>query len=147
LFVAVPAAWLRAISRHRGTCSAAPNFAFGLCLKRIRDDELDGVDLSSWSVCLSGAETISARVQRRFSDRFGRWGFRASSLTPAYGMAEASLGVTFKPAGNPFNILGVDGTKLASEGIVESGDDELISVGRPLAGVEVEIRDDQGVPV
>ena len=49
LFVAVPGAWLRAISRHRGTVTAAPNFAFGLCLKRIRDEELEGVDLSSWT--------------------------------------------------------------------------------------------------
>ena len=66
LFVAVPGAWLRAISRHRGTVTAAPNFAFGLCLKRIRDEELDGVDLSSWRVSLNGAEAVSAAVQRRF---------------------------------------------------------------------------------
>ena len=77
LFVAVPGAWLRAISRHRGTITAAPNFAFGLCLKRISDDELEGVDLSSWSICLNGAEAVSAEAQRRFSERFGRWGFRA----------------------------------------------------------------------
>ena len=77
LFVAVPGAWLRAISRHRGTITAAPSFAFGLCLKRIRDDELEGVDLSSWSICLNGAEAVSAEAQRRFSERFGRWGFRA----------------------------------------------------------------------
>ena len=147
LFVAVPAAWLRAISRHRGTHSAAPNFAFGLCLKRIRDDELEGVDLSSWSLCLNGAEAISVAVQRRFNERFGRWGFRASSFTPVYGMAEASLAVTFKPAGNSFSTLGVDAEKLALEGVVEPGSKELVSVGRPLAGVEVEIRDDHGVPL
>ncbi|MCW2653201.1 MAG: acyl-CoA synthetase (AMP-forming)/AMP-acid ligase [Mycobacterium sp.] len=144
LFVAIPALWLRAISRHRGTVSAAPNFAFGLCLKRIRDDELDGVDLSSWSVCLNGAEAISAAVQRRFIERFGRWGFRASALTPCYGMAEASLAVTFKPAGTPFRALGVDTEKMALDGVVEPGSSELVSVGCPLAGVEVEIRDDHG---
>ena len=100
LFVAEPGAWLRAISRHRGTVTAAPNFAFGLCLKRIRDEELDGVDLSSWTVSLNGAEAVSAAVQRRFIERFARWGLRASALTPCYGMAEASLGVTFKPSGH-----------------------------------------------
>jgi fatty-acyl-CoA synthase len=147
LFVAVPAAWLRAISRHRGTLSAAPNFAFGLCLKRIGDDELAGVDLSSWSLSLNGAEAISAEVQRRFNERFARWGFRPSSLTPVYGMAEASLAVTFKPAGQSFRTLGVDGDKLAVEGVVEPGSKELVSVGRPLAGVEIEIRDDHGVPL
>ena len=145
LFVAVPGAWLRAISRHRGTVTAAPNFAFGLCLKRIRDEELDGVDLSSWRVSLNGAEAVSAAVQRRFDERFARWGLRASALTPCYGMAEASLGVTFKPAGTSFRTLGVDAEKLALDGVVAPGTKELVSVGRPLAGVEVEIRDAAGV--
>jgi fatty-acyl-CoA synthase len=147
LFLAVPAAWLRAISRHRGTVSAAPNFAFGLCLKRIRDEELDGVDLSSWSLCLNGAEAVSAAVQRGFSERFGRWGFDASSLTPCYGMAETSLAVTFKPPGTLFKTLGVDAENLASAGVVEPGSKELVSVGRPLAGVEVEIHDDHSRPL
>jgi fatty-acyl-CoA synthase len=145
LFVAVPGAWLRAISRHRGTVTAAPNFAFGLCLKRIRDDELEGVDLSSWRVSLNGAEAVSAAVQRRFDERFARWGLRESALTPCYGMAEASLGVTFKPAGTSFRTLGVDAEKLALDGVAEPGTKELVSVGRPLAGVEVEIRDAAGV--
>jgi fatty-acyl-CoA synthase len=147
MFLAVPAAWLRAISRHQATSSAAPNFAFGFCLNRIRDEELEGVDLSSWSVCLNGAEAISAEVLRRFSDRFARWGFRASSITPGYGMSEASLGLTFKPPGHSYRVLGVDAAKLALEGVVEPGSKELVSVGRPLAGVEVEIRDDDGVPL
>jgi fatty-acyl-CoA synthase len=147
LFLAVPAAWLRAISRHRGTVSAAPNFAFGLCLKRIRDEELDAVDLSSWSLCLNGAEAVSAAVQRGFSERFGRWGFDASSLTPCYGMAETSLAVTFKPVGTLFKTLGVEADNLASAGVVEPGSKELVSVGRPLAGVEVEIRDDHSRPL
>jgi acyl-CoA synthetase (AMP-forming)/AMP-acid ligase II len=144
LFVAVPGAWLRAISRHRGTVTAAPNFAFGLCLKRIRDDELEGVDLSSWRVSLNGAEAVSSAVQRRFDERFARWGLRASSLTPCYGMAEASLAVTFKPAGTSYRTLGVDAEKLAAEGVMEPGSKDLVSVGRPLAGVEVEIRDAAG---
>jgi fatty-acyl-CoA synthase len=144
LFVAVPGAWLRAISRHRGTITAAPNFAFGLCLKRISDDELEGVDLSSWSICLNGAEAVSAAAQRRFSERFGRWGFRAESFTPCYGMAEASLAVTFKALGTSFKTLGVDGDRLASGGIVEPGGKEIVSAGPPLAGMGVEVRDDHG---
>jgi acyl-CoA synthetase (AMP-forming)/AMP-acid ligase II len=145
LFVAEPGAWLRAISRHRGTVTAAPNFAFGLCVNRVRDEELDGVDLSSWTVSLNGAEAVSAAVQRRFLERFTRWGLRASALTPCYGMAEASLAVTFKPAGTSYRTLGVDAEKLAADGVVEPGAKELASVGRPLAGVEVEIRDAAGV--
>lgn len=147
LFATRPAAWFRAISRHRGEISAAPNFAFNLCVNRIRDDELDGVDLSSWKVTLNGAEGVSAPVQQRFGDRFARWGFDALSLTPCYGMAEASLAVTFKPFRTAFKTLAVDADTLASSGVVEPGDKELVSVGRPLAGVEFEIRDVQSQPV
>ena len=145
LFVAEPGAWLRAISRHRGTVTAAPNFAFGLCLKRIRDEELDGVDLSSWTVSLNGAEAVNAAVQRRFIERFTRWGLRTTALTPCYGMAEASLGVTFKPRDTLFRTLAVDADKLARDGVVAPGSKELVSVGPPLAGVEVEIRDAAGM--
>jgi fatty-acyl-CoA synthase len=147
LFVTRPGAWLRAISRHRATISAGPNFAFGLCVNRIRDDELDGVDLSSWRLCLNGAEAVSAAMQRQFSERFEPWGFDASSLTPCYGMAEASLAVAFKPAGTMFKTLAVENDTLASRGVVEPGSKELVSVGVPLAGVEVEILDDQAQPV
>ena len=147
LFVTRPGSWLRAISRHHAIISAGPNFAFGLCVNRIRDDELDGVDLSSLRLCLNGAEAVSAAMQRRFSERFERWGFDASCLTPCYGMAEASLAVAFKPAGTMFKTLAVEHDTLASTGVVEPGSKELVSVGVPLAGVEVEIRDDQAQPV
>lgn len=130
LFLAIPSAWLRAISRHRGTVTAAPNFAFGLCLKRIRDDELDGVDLSSWTLCLNGAEMVSAEVARQFGERFGRWGFRDSAMTPVYGLAEAALAVTFTPAGAALRTR-----------------DGRVGVGRPLAGVDVEIRDADSRPL
>ena len=147
LFLAVPAAWFRAISRHRGTYTAAPNFAFSLCLNRIRDDELAGVDLSSWRLCLSGAEMISAEVQRRFSERFGPCGFDVSAFAPCYGLAEASVAVTFKPANSTFKTIGARAESLALGGVVEPGNKELVSTGRPLAGVEVEIRGDDSRPV
>ncbi|WP_018599729.1 fatty acyl-AMP ligase [Mycobacterium sp. 155] len=142
LFVATPAAWLRAISRYRGTYSAAPNFAFNLCVNRIKDEELDGVDLSSWSVCFNGAESVVAAVQRRFGERFAPWGFDPSALTPCYGMAEASLALTFKPSKTQFRTYGVEGDALAYSGRVVPGRKELVSVGQPLAGVEIEIRDE-----
>lgn len=145
MFLAIPGAWLRAMSRHGGTHTTAPNFAFGLCLKRIHDDELEGVDLSKWRVCLNGAEPISAAVQERFAERFGRWGFPADALTPAYGMAEASLALTFKPVHQLPRSVDVDAEKLAAEGVVAPGEKRLMSVGRPVAGVEIEVRDQSGV--
>src|SRR5205807_7116851 len=95
LFLARPALWLRAISRHRATISVAPNFAYGLCVRRVRDEELEGVDLSSWRFALNGAEPVAPAVLRRFAERFSHWGFRESALLPVYGLSEASLAVTF----------------------------------------------------
>ncbi|MBS1152443.1 MAG: AMP-binding protein, partial [Myxococcaceae bacterium] len=90
-FLSRPAIWLRAISRHRATISPAPNFAYGLCLKRVRDEELVGVDLSHWTYALNGAEPISPEVMERFCERFGRYGFRREALMPVYGLSEAAL--------------------------------------------------------
>jgi acyl-CoA synthetase (AMP-forming)/AMP-acid ligase II len=140
-FIGRPALWLRAISRYRATISPAPNFAYGMCVSRIADDELDGVDLSSWRVALNGAETVVPSVMRAFAERFARWGFRAEALTPVYGMSEAALAVTFSdprraPVGRRF-----DRDVLASHGRAESRADglELASVGRPLPGFELRI--------
>ncbi|MGZ6143098.1 MAG: AMP-binding protein, partial [Myxococcales bacterium] len=94
-FLVRPVSWLRALSRHRALVSPAPNFAYGLCLKRVRDEELAGVDLSAWRLALNGAEPVSPEVLRRFSERFARWGFAPEALTPVYGLSEASLAVTF----------------------------------------------------
>jgi len=134
LFVARPAVWLRTISRYRATISPAPNFAYGLCVDRIRDDELEGVDLSSWQVALNGAEPVAAEVLRRFQRRFAAWGFRPEALTPVYGLSEASLAVTFSPLDQPFASRRFDREALASR--LEAIDDptgvEIVSVGRPL---------------
>jgi acyl-CoA synthetase (AMP-forming)/AMP-acid ligase II len=97
LFIARPAAWLRAISRYRATVSPAPNFAYALAAERIRDDELQGVDLSTWRAALNGAEAVSGPALRRFAERFSSFGLRPEALTPVYGLAEAALAVTFSP--------------------------------------------------
>ena len=96
LFVTRPALWLRAISRHRATISAAPNFGYSFCVHRIADEELAGVDLSSWQVALSGAEMVVPAVARAFIERFRNWGFSERALTPVYGLSEATLGITLR---------------------------------------------------
>src|SRR5262249_50272448 len=62
LFLARPALWLRAIARHRATVSPAPSFAYSLCIKRVKDADLEGLDLSSWRFALNGAEPVSVGV-------------------------------------------------------------------------------------
>ncbi len=121
IFLARPALWLRAISRKRATISVAPNFAFGLCVKRIRDEELEGVDLSSWTLALNGAEPIAPAVLQRFADRFAKFGFDPRALTPVYGLSEATLAVTFTPRRRGARVV------------------RAVSVGMPVPGMEVRV--------
>jgi acyl-CoA synthetase (AMP-forming)/AMP-acid ligase II len=150
LFVARPAAWLRTISRYRATVSPAPNFAFGFCADRIRDEELEGVDLSSWRVALNGAEAVAASVLRKFQRRFAAWGFRPEALTPVYGLSEASLAVTFSRTDRTFASRCFDRQALAEKG--EAVEDqrglEIVSVGRPLPdfGLRVVDREHRELP-
>ena len=143
-FLVKPALWLRALSRHRGFVSPAPNFAYGLCLKRVKDADMQGVDLSGWLHALNGAEPVSADTLRRFAERFERWGFSARALRPVYGLSEASLAVTFPPASRGPRELGVDANVLAREGQVRDGTRTLVSVGAPVAGFEVQVRGEDG---
>ena len=93
-FLQRPARWLRAISQLGATISGAPNFAYDLCVKKIEDDELVGVDLSRWQVAFNGAEPIRASTLRRFAERFAAYGFREEAFYPCYGLAESTLMVT-----------------------------------------------------
>ena len=143
-FIVRPALWLQAISRYRATLSAAPNFAYALCTRKVRDEEMDGVDLSSWQVAINGAETVVPEVIRAFAGRFARWGFRPAAMTPVYGLSEAALAVTFSDPWQPCRSRRFDRAALAV-GRAQPADDglELVSVGRPLPGFEVAIVDDR----
>lgn len=144
LFLARPALWLRALSRHRGIVSPAPNFAYGMCAKRVRVEDLDGVDLSHWRYALNGAEPVSAVVQERFAARFARVGFRAESLMPVYGLSECGLAATFTRADGTKRQLSVDTDALAATGRVSKGTRRIVSVGTPIPGAAVDVRDDEG---
>ena len=146
VFVSRPAVWLRAMSRYRATISVAPNFAYGLCVDKIDDSELDGVDLSAWLVALNGAEPVAPSVLRAFQDRFARWGFRPEALTPVYGLSEATLAVTFSSLWDGFRSERFDRDDLAADGRARSEPDgvELVSVGRPVPGTEIRIVDEDG---
>jgi len=98
-FIARPERWLRAIHRYRGTLSAAPNFAYELCLKRIDECEIAALDLSSWRCAFNGAEAVNPDTLERFCARFAKAGFRRESLMPVYGLAENSVGLAFPPLG------------------------------------------------
>jgi acyl-CoA synthetase (AMP-forming)/AMP-acid ligase II len=149
LFLARPAMWLRAISAHGATISVAPNFAYGLCVEKVKDDQLEGVDLSSWRVALCGAEPVVPRVLRRFIERFGPYGLRPEALTPVYGLSEATLAVTFSDLDRPFVSRSFDRDSLSRSGRAREAPEgvELVSVGRPISGVALQVVDGDGEEV
>ncbi|WP_406175824.1 aminotransferase class I/II-fold pyridoxal phosphate-dependent enzyme [Streptomyces sp. NBC_00996] len=93
-FVREPLLWLETLSRTRASTSVAPNFGFEQCVRRITDEQREGLDLSHWRLALNGAEPVRADTLRRFTERFASRGFRDSALLPCYGLAEATLMVT-----------------------------------------------------
>jgi len=144
IFLTRPWLWLRALSKYGGTISPAPNFAYNLCLERVRDEHLEGVDLSRWRMALNGAEPVSAETLRKFEERFGPYGFRKDAFMPVYGLSEMALAVTMPPAGKPWSAQRFSADSIA-QGRAEAGDDiELVTVGSPMNGFGVEIRSPEG---
>ncbi|HEY6995233.1 MAG TPA: AMP-binding protein [Xanthobacteraceae bacterium] len=149
-FLARPLNWLRAIQRFRGTLSAAPNFAFELCLNKIDDADLKGLDLSSLRLVGNGAEPVSVATLRRFIYRFAPHGFRPGAMAPVYGLAENAVAVTLPPPGRAPIIDRVDRVALSTRGIAEPArpDDpnaiEIVACGQPVPDHEIRIIDDMG---
>jgi acyl carrier protein len=115
-FLSRPSQWLRTIHRHRGTISGGPNFSYELCLRRIQDAELEGLDLSSWRFAFNGAEPVSPETMSAFEERFSRWNFGKNRLSPVYGLAEASVGLAFTPPGKPWQVDRLDRDEFTRSG-------------------------------
>ena len=149
-FLARPARWLEAIHRHRGTVSAAPNFAYELCLSKLTDADLDGLDLSSWRLAFNGAEPVSPDTLERFAARFARCGLQREALTPVYGLAECSVGLAFPPIGRGPLIDRVDRLRLVRDGVAAPASDKdpqplrIVTCGLPLPGHELRVVDSRG---
>jgi 1-acyl-sn-glycerol-3-phosphate acyltransferase len=149
-FLAHPERWLWAIHEHRATLAAAPNFAYEMCVRKIGDDMLEGLDLSSWRCALNGSEPISAGTLDRFARRFERCGFRRDALMPVYGLAESSVALCFSPVGRAPLVDGIDrdAFERAGQAVPARPDDAtaltFVSVGRALPGLELRVLDDAG---
>ncbi|MDJ0806644.1 MAG: AMP-binding protein [Gammaproteobacteria bacterium] len=151
-FLARPSRWLRAIQRHHGTLSAAPNFGYELCLTKIRPEEIEGLDLSSWRWAFNGAEPVNAVTLERFTRRFAPYGLRAKVQAPVYGLAEAAVGLAFPPPGRGPRIDRIqrepfmtDGTAIPAEG--ESDSLSQVACGQPLEGYQIRVVDQHGQPL
>jgi acyl-CoA synthetase (AMP-forming)/AMP-acid ligase II len=146
-FIIKPALWLQAMSRYRAVLSPAPDFAYGMCAEKITDQEMQGVDLSGWRLALNGAEPIDPQTMARFERRFAQWGFRSEAMTPVYGLSEAGLAVTFSDLHGPALITEFDRQALSEEKRAVAGSGRrLVSVGKPLPGVELAVWDENDRP-
>ncbi|MGF1868861.1 AMP-binding protein [Photobacterium indicum] len=149
-FLSKPQRWLWAIHHHRGTLSPAPNFAYELCINKIDDAELEGLDLSSWRLSWNGAEPVSPSTIRRFAERFEKYGFRPETMSPVYGLAECSVGLTFPTSvrlplidrirREPMERLGRAIPAAADETDVM----QVVGLGQPLPGHQIRIVDEFG---
>jgi fatty-acyl-CoA synthase len=149
LFVRRPALWLRALTRHHGSVSFAPSFAYELCVRRIKEREMDGLDLSSWRIAGCGAEPINASALQAFAAKFARVGFRESSFFPSYGLAEHVLAATFPPRGRGLqcervSIEDVDGRREARSAGSEAKSVTLVGCGGVFPDHNVRVVDERG---
>ncbi|MGQ0840759.1 fatty acyl-AMP ligase [Actinokineospora sp.] len=151
-FLTGPLVWADLISRHRGTITAAPNFAYALLGRRLSGvDDDDAYDLSSLRLALNGAEPVDEKAVRSFTDEGARFGLRPECVFPAYGMAEATLAVSFAPLFSGLTLDYIDAEKLEAENRavpVEPGTDASVRsfavLGKPLRGIEAQIVDEDG---
>ena len=149
-FIKDPAAWLRTVSDFRATITVAPNFAFDYCVTEISPADLKGVRLDSLEFVLNGAEPVHLSTVERFEATFRPYGLRRGAIRPVYGLAENSLAVTF--SGPDLRSDTVDADLLEAHGLAATARPggrarKLVSVGRPLAGQEVRIVDENGRPL
>ncbi|GHF99472.1 fatty-acyl-CoA synthase [Amycolatopsis bullii] len=158
-FLSGPLIWPELITKYHGTTTAAPNFAYAIVGRRMaRVDEDDAYDLSTLRIALNGAEPIDETAVQTFVDAGARFKMPAECVFPAYGMAEATLAVSFAPlfTGLTLDVVEADALEAENravpvpEGDPRRGTDSVRSfalLGRPLDGLEAEIVDEAGSPV
>jgi fatty-acyl-CoA synthase len=150
VFVKRPVEWLRAISRHKATISFAPTFAYDLAVRRVKDSDLAGLDLSSWRVAGCGAEPIHASTLAAFAEKFRACGFCDTSFLPSYGLAEIVLAATMSEIGRPLRVEHLLAHDVAVRRVATRANGsraETVSVvgcGTPLPGHDVRIVDEGG---
>jgi acyl-CoA synthetase (AMP-forming)/AMP-acid ligase II len=133
-FVRRPVRWLQMISEYGITTGGGPNFGYDLCVRRIKDEQLEGLDLSRWETAVNGAEPVRAETLDAFADRFAPVGMRRDALYPCYGLAESTLLVTGGERGTPPATQVVDASALENHSIEPARDGAptrtLVSSGR-----------------
>ena len=146
-FLSRPITWLRAITENKGTISPAPNFAYSMCVSRIKQEDREGLDLSSWRLALNGAEPVNYRTVVDFQETFRPYGFSDTSMLPVYGLAEGTLAAAFPHPGSRVRFEVVDRQELANgRAVLSSGKGSMavVSVGNAMPGHGLLIVDENG---
>jgi len=149
-FLSRPQRWLWAIHRYRGTLSASPNFGYEYTTHRLKESNLEGLDLSSWRGAFNGAEAVSPETIELFCKRFEPFGFDSKSMMPVYGLAESSVGLVFPPLNRGIKIDSIDRDTFTRTGeakaVAKDAPNVLrfISSGMPLVGHEIRVVDESG---
>jgi len=147
-FARRPLVWPTLISRNGGTISFSPSFGYDLSARRALNADLGHLDLSRWRVAGIGGDQIRPGILARFTDTFGRCGFRKEAFVASYGMAEATLGMSFAPLDRGIEVDRVDLGRLRREGRAVPADGEnvrdLVICGKPLPHHELQVRDAEG---
>lgn len=150
-FLSRPIRWLEAVDRHRGSLSPAPAFAYPYLARRLRDRDLSHLDLSSWKVAYCGAEPIHAAAVERFCEVLAPAKFAPGTMLPCYGLAEATLAVSFNPLGRGLEKVSLSRSALTEHRIVKTTDPQdstsVVLLGPLLPEVQLELRDSHGQPV
>jgi len=147
-FLSRPVRWFEAIHQYRGTLSAAPNFAYELCLKRISTEDVKDIDLSSWRLAFNGAEPVSPSTLLTFAACYAETGLRRQSLTPVYGLAESSVGLAFPPLDRGPLIDRIQRTAFSETGHALPADKndssalQFVACGQPLPDHQIRIADE-----
>ncbi|WP_165975626.1 AMP-binding protein [Actinomadura rubrisoli] len=151
-YIRRPGEFLRYFSEHRCSLSTGTSFGYELLLGAVGPEELAALDLSAWRLAFNGAEPVSASVVREFQERLAPAGVRRSVMYPVYGMAEATLAISFPRPGDPPATVHIDRDELSRTRRArpvpadEPNAKALVSVGRPVAGMELRVLDDHGRP-
>ena len=144
-FIMRPSSWFRAMSHFKATYSMGPTSAYGIAFRKIPEGELEGVDLSVWRCALVGAEPVDAATVKGFSEKFARYGFRKATFCPVYGMAEATVALTFPVCGEEPMVETIDRGQMLEKGIAvpvqsdSANGVSFVSVGVPLPGHSIRI--------
>ncbi|WP_085161009.1 type I polyketide synthase [Mycobacterium lacus] len=111
-FLQRPARWMQMLGSNTRALSAAPNFAFDIAARKTSDEDVAGLDLSGVHAILNGAERVQPASLKRFADRFARFNLDPAVLRPSYGMAEATVYIATRKAGEPPKVVNFDSAKL-----------------------------------